>query len=76
MPRNPKQPTPDAQAEEKQALLEKLHQIAAQDQAQRYSRKTANAAIQAMRDDPKAALAFLQECGIYDENGQLAPPYR
>ena len=71
-----KQPKPISEAEQKKALLEKLRRLTAEDEAQRFSLKTASPAILAMRNDPKAALAFLQKCGIYDETGQLAEPYR
>lgn len=71
-----KQPSSHPEAEDKQALLQKLHSLAQQSEARCFSLKTANPIILAMRDDPDAALAFLQECGIYDEHGELAAPYR
>jgi len=62
--------------DEQQAILEKINRYTAQRQAQRFSRKTANASVRKLLEDPAASLAFLQKCGIYDENGDLTPRYR
>lgn len=69
-------PLPRSEAEEKLELLKQLRRLAQQNEAQCFSIKTAKPVIMTMKDDPQAALAFLQECGIYNEHGELAAPYR